>query len=120
MSKAFDPSGWLDGVTIPHVVDYQNIALDLYTRGFNVDGGGYGRPNTAFITLVPGALPGTSYAVTAASWSGGVATITIGAHSVGVNQIVTVSGVAPAGYNISNAKVTAAAATTISFSLPAN
>ena len=120
MSRAFDPSGWTDGVTVVHVADYQHIATDLYTRGAPVDGGGYGRANTGFIGLVPGALPGTTCTVTGAAWAGGVATLTIGGHVVGVNQLVTVTGVTPTGYNVVQAAVTAVTGTTISFALSAN
>lgn len=119
MAKAFDPSAWQDGVTIPRVADFQHIAVDLYTRGAAVDGGGYGRANTAWIALTPGALPGTLYSVTAASWAGGTATLTIGGHALAVGQLVAVNNVTPTGYN-GTVRVTAKTATTISYALGAN
>ena len=119
MGWSFDPSAWSDGVTIPHVADFQHIASDMHTRGATVDGGGYGRANTGFITLLPGALPGTVYNVTAASWAGGVATLTIGGHALQVNQLVTVSGITPSGYN-GTVTVTAITGTTASFALASN
>jgi hypothetical protein len=115
----YDPSAWVNGATIPQLSDFQAIATDLHTRGGNVDGGGWGRVNTAFLTFTPGALPGTQYNVTAASWTGYVATLTIGGHSIKVNQIVGVSGITPSGYNVT-ATVTAVTGTTISFALGSN
>lgn len=115
----FDPSAWVNGTTIVTVADYQEIASDLHTRGGNVDGAGYGRANTAFVNLIPGALPGTTYTATGASWLAGVATLTIGGHAIGVRQLVTISGILPAGYN-GTVAVTAVTSTTIGFALGAN
>lgn len=120
MAQKFDPSAWIDGTTIPFVADYQNIAADLATRGMNMDGGGYARTNTASLTLLPGALPGTTYTITAASWAAGIATITVGAHVIAVNQLITVASVTPAGYNVAFAKVTVATSTTFKFAMVAN
>src|SRR5665213_3206785 len=97
MSKAFT-AAWSSGYAISSS-DSAAIQLDLYTAGANRDTGGYGLPNTSFLTLVPGALPGTSYTVTAASWASSVATVTIGTHVIPVGQHFSLSGVAPSGYN---------------------
>jgi hypothetical protein len=102
----FDPSTWVDGTTSPHAADFQNIAADIHTAGGNRDGAGYGLPNNAFLTLVPGDLPGNSYPVTAASWAGGVATLTIGANNLQIGQHVSISGITPSGYNVADAVVT--------------
>lgn len=123
MAEKFNPSAWVNGVTIPQVSDYQNIASDLATRGVTIDGGMYGRANSAYLTLVPKDLPGTAYTVTAASWSsgsGGVVTLTIGTHNIIINQHVTVAGITPSGYNSTDAVVTAIGLTTISYALGTN
>lgn len=59
MSWLFDPSAWINGTTIPMILDYQHIAADLHTFGANVDAAGYGLANASFVTLVPGTLPAT-------------------------------------------------------------
>jgi len=120
--KAFDPSSWVDGVTTAHALDFQHIATDIATCGQNIDGGGYGRSNTGYITMVPGALPGTTYTVTAASWSAGVVTLTIGSNVIQINQLVSIAGVTPSGYNTPTdfVKVTAIPANQIQFALAVN
>lgn len=119
MAWSYDPSAWSDGVTIPTVADFQAIAADLHTRGGSVDGAGYGIANTGYLTLLPGAVPGTTYTVTGASWSGGFATLTIGTHVLKVNQRIVSGSITPSGYN-GTFIITAVAATTISFALGAN
>lgn len=60
------------------------------------------------------------YPVTAATWSGGYATLTIGTHNLIVGQHVIVTGMNPPGYNVSleNAKlITAISSTTITYHL---
>ena len=47
MAWSFDPSGWSNGVTIPHVSDFQHVAADVHTWGGNVDAGGYNLANVA-------------------------------------------------------------------------
>lgn len=120
MSKAFNPSAWINGVTVAKVSDFQAIATDLYAKGANCDSGGYGMPNTGFVTLIPGALPGTTYTVTGATWAGGFVTYTIGGNVVGVLQIASITGALPAGYNISNGTVTGQTSTTITLALASN
>lgn len=119
MPNLFDPSSWVAGVTIPQLSDYLAIKTDLATRGQHIDGGGYGRANTGFLVLNPGAFPGASFGVISASWSGGVATLNIGTHNIQVNQLVSVSSILPAGYNKA-AAITAVTSTTISYALGTN
>lgn len=120
MAQLFNPAGWVNGVTIPDVIDYQNIASDLATRGITIDGGLYGRANSAYLTLVPKALPGTTYTVTAGSWVGGVATLTLGTHHLIVNQHVQIASVTPTGYNSADAVVTGITTTQISYAVSVN
>lgn len=119
MAQKFNPAAWTSG-TIPAVADFQNIAADLATRGIAIDGGGYGRANSAYLTLMPKDLPGTAYTVTAASWSTGVATLTIGAHNLIVNQHVKVASITPSGYNATDVVITAVTGTTISYAVASN
>lgn len=68
-------------------------------------------------TLVT-ALPQAT--ITAASWSAGVATVTIGAHTLQVGDPLNVSGVNPSGYNVSGATISAVTSTTVSYAVAAN
>ena len=120
MSWLYNPSSWVDGVTIPTVTDYQNIAADIHRQGGNADGAGYGRSNAGFVTLKAGELPGAIYGVTAASWANGIVTLTIGAHDIAAGQHVAVSGVTPAAYNIGDAPITGIGANTISYAMTNN
>lgn len=120
MTWQFDPSSWANGVTIPQKSDFVSIRTDLRTRGGNVDGAGYGRSNSRFLTMTPGALPGTSYTVTGAAWASNVAMLTIGAHVIKVGQRVAIAGATPSGYNNADAVITAIASTTISYALLSN
>jgi hypothetical protein len=62
----------------------------------------------------------TAYAVTGLTWSGGVATATIGTHDFTVKQFLTVTGATPSGYHVSVVQVSAVTATTVSYALAAN
>lgn len=104
---------------MPVVSDFVGIYNDLRTFGGNVDGGRYGLVDTGSLTLVPGDLPGTNYTITGASWSAGVATVTIGANNITLNQIISITGVTPSGYNVTGVPVTVTG-TSISFALAAN
>ncbi len=55
--------------------------------------------------------------VTAGAWAAGLATLTIGAHTIVVGDVVKISGVDPAGFDRSFAHVTGIAATTITYAL---
>jgi hypothetical protein len=68
-----------------------------------------------------------TYTVTAASWSAGTATLTIGAHTLAESDTIIVSGVGASGYNgifaVNSAGPSAQAtsiSTTVSYSAPAN
>lgn len=119
MSWGFDPSTWTTA-TKPSVANFQSIATDLHTLGANKDGAGYGHANGSFVTLVPGAKPGTTYTVTGGSWATGTATLTIGTHAIKVGQHVTVTSVTPIGYNNADVVVTGITSTTFAFALAAN
>lgn len=67
-----------------------------------------------------GAWTGADFpAVTAASWASGVATVTIGAHSLAAGTQVFISGVKPTGYN-GLWTITAVTATAVKFALATN
>ncbi len=59
------------------------------------------------------------YPVTAGSWSGGTATLTIGGNSLAVSGTITVSGVNPSAYN-GTYTVTAQSSTTVSYAIASN
>jgi hypothetical protein len=79
-----------------------------------------------------GALPGTSYTVTGASWTSGspsYVTLTLGTHAIKTGQQIGIGGILPAdsgnppnGYNNGGATacVTAVTSTTIQFSMATN
>jgi hypothetical protein len=119
VSWGFNPSAWTTG-TIPTAANFQQIAADLHTLGGNRDGSGYGLPNTSFITLLPGDLPGTTYTVSGTSWASSVALLGIGANNIQVGQHVSISGITPAGYNTLDAVVTAITGTGIKYALAVN
>ena len=112
MSWGFNPSGWVDGTTVPHASDFVNIAADIATFGGTVGAANYGLTGLGYILLKPKELPGTTHTVTTASWSASVATYTVAAHTLAVGQLVSVTGVTPSGYNISLAAITAIGGTT--------
>lgn len=119
MANKFDPSAFVDGVTNLTAQNCKDVAFDIQVRGSNLDGAGYGYPNSGFITLLPGATPGTSYTVSSGSWSGGVALLGIGVHTILPGQRVGISAVNPAGYN-GVVIVTAVTGTQISYALTGN
>ena len=60
------------------------------------------------------------YSVSNASWSGGVATLTIGSHVYAAGDTVNITLISPIGYNLQNANLSAVGSTTISFGLGVN
>jgi hypothetical protein len=66
-------------------------------------------------------MSGTSYSITAGSWAGGTATITIANAAPFVSgQLVSVASVNPAGYICSGCVVTGVTGTTISYAVASN
>lgn len=65
--------------------------------------------------------PANTFSVTGATWTLGVATYTV-ASTLGlrVGEEVSVTGMTPAGYNVTRAPITTLAATTVSIAIPAN
>lgn len=59
----------------------------------------------------------TTASITAGSWSSGTATVTVASHDALVGDKISVSGVTPSGYNVTNAIVTAVTATTVSYAV---
>jgi hypothetical protein len=95
------PFPWTDGAggTIAHAADFAAIGNDIQHQGGVHDSAGYGIASAAYLTLLPGDYPGNSYTVTAASWSGGYVTLTIGANNLALGQHFTLTGVTPTSYN---------------------
>jgi len=62
----------------------------------------------------------TNYATSGGSWTTGIVTLTIGAHSIRKGDLVTVSGVTATGYNVSLAEVTDITATAIKYAVTAD
>lgn len=122
MAQRFNPSalGWTDGNATPFVQNFTDIASDIASPLVAINGNGYGRANTAWLVLVPGALPGTLYTVMGASWASGVATLTIGTHVLQVGQRATIASITPSGYNMPDTVVTAVTSTTISYAVTVN
>lgn len=55
--------------------------------------------------------------ITAASWSGGTATVTAYGHVLSTGDIVTITGVTPTGYNASSVAVTGTTVNTVSYAV---
>lgn len=64
----------------------------------------------------------TSYTVTAGSWAGGIATLTIGSNTLTIGEYITVSGISPSAWNNAGNPVLTSAqtGTTISYQLSSN
>ena len=60
---------------------------------------------------------GTGFAVTAGSWAAGIATVTIGAHTLVVGETIAVHTSTPAGYDTNATPITAVTGTTVSYAL---
>lgn len=60
-----------------------------------------------------------TFTVSAASWSSGTATLTIGTNSLATPKTITVSGISPSGYN-GIYQITSSTSTSISYTLPSN
>lgn len=120
MSWAFDPSNWASLSHAPLYADFVTIAGDIHTWGGDVVAAGNVLRTVGAVQLLAGDLPGTAYTVSAGSWSGGTATLTIGTHHVVVGQLITVASVVPTGYNVALQPVTAVTGTTVSFAVASN
>jgi hypothetical protein len=65
--------------------------------------------------------PLNAFTVTGASWSGGVATLTVAStRGLRVKEEISVAGMNPSGYNTSLAAITAMTATTVSYAVAVN
>lgn len=65
--------------------------------------------------------PLNSMAITAASWVGGIATITVAStFGLRIGEQINVTGMNPAGFNATKAAITALTSTTVSYALGAN
>lgn len=104
----------------PTYADFANIAADIATPQVNVDFSHYGAADLGFVTLNAGVLPGSTYAVTGGTWVSGTATLTIGTSSFPVNQLITVAGITPSGYNTAFVAVSTASSTVVKYLLTAD
>jgi hypothetical protein len=71
------------------------------------------------LTVMPGA-PRNSFTVTGASWAAGIATYTVATNALyelRVGEYVTISGMTPSGYNVTNVPITAVTATTVAVAI---
>jgi hypothetical protein len=119
MAWLFNPSGWQSTRGLAPL-DFRNIASDIqYPGGDVVYAGNYIRTAGA-VQYQAASLPGTVFTVTGGSWSGGIATVTVGPHKMVAGQLVTVAGATPSGYNVVKVQVTSAGATTISYAVAAS
>lgn len=65
--------------------------------------------------------PLNTFTVTGASWASGVATLTVAStFGLRVGEEINVSGVNPAGYNVTGAVITAVTSTTVSYAVAAD
>lgn len=65
--------------------------------------------------------PLNTFTVTGASWSGGIATLTVAStRGLRVKEEISVTGMNPSGYNTSLAAITALTATTVSYAVAVN
>jgi len=99
--------------------------LDFLSWGGNPNSNGYGTTAQAFVGFLPGALIGTNYTVTGASYSsGGGGTITYnfaaGTFQIQPNQVVSITGASPTGYNFTLVKVVSSTTTSITIAASAN
>lgn len=68
----------------------------------------------ALVTTLPQAT------ISAGSWSSGTATVTIGAHTIQVGDLITITGVSPTGYNVTGGVITAVTSTQIKYAVSSN
>jgi hypothetical protein len=86
------------GVSVSNTSTLGGVAWHLPSTAMSIDAEGC---NVAPVFTVA-KLPGRTYTVTSASWSGGIATLTVtGAGDLPTGQLgnVTIAGVTPSGYN---------------------
>lgn len=74
--------------------------------------------DTGCLRALVSTLP--NFTVTNATWASNAATYTIGSHKIQVGTLITVTGMNPSGYNVTNAVVTAVAVTTVTIALASN
>lgn len=95
-------------------------------NGIPITLAGYGITDGQQLLPIPSAVKsvlygnGTAYSVTNATWSGGVATVTIGAHNIPVGATALVQNISPIGYNGTGLLITGITATTISYAVANN
>lgn len=76
----------------------------------------------AFMAASDDSTYAVQYPGVTGTWSGGTATLTIGAEAANmwISGTITVTGMTPAGYNCSHCVLTATTGTTVSYALPNN
>jgi hypothetical protein len=78
----------------------------------------YQVPTNGSLTHIPGVMVQSAAAtITAASWTGGIATVTAAAHGFNIGQEVTITGSTPSGYNVSDVAITATTTNTFSYAV---
>ena len=102
-------------------------SLDLTSAtGLTLNGAILAKTNTLLFApvsfyIAPGSTA-TTISVTGASWASGVATLTFSALTtkLPVGMVITITGMTPSGYNVSNVVITASTTTSASYVLASN
>lgn len=86
-----------------------------------VQGPVVGKVDDTWALTAMDALPANSFTVTAAAWAGGTVTYTVAStFGLRVGERISVTGGSPAGYNVTNATITALTSTTIAVAVTAD
>ena len=102
-----------------------SLALSSAT-GLTLGGSVLAKTKTLLFTLLSYYIAPSSttltIAATGASWASGIATLTFSAITTAlpIGSVITVTGMTPSGYNVTNAQITASSTTSISFAVTAN
>jgi hypothetical protein len=102
-----------------------SLALSSAT-GLTLGGSVLAKTNTLLFTLlsyyIAPSSTATTISVTGASWTSGVATLTFSAITtkLPIGAVITITGITPSGYNVSNVQVTASTTTSVSYALASN
>jgi len=102
-----------------------SLALSSAT-GLTLGGSVLAKTNTLLFTpvsyYIAPSSTATTISVTGASWTSGVATLTFSAITtkLPVGTVITVTGITPSGYNVSNVQITASTTTSVSYAVVSN
>ena len=106
-----------------------NVSLNLVTKGtgtLQINGTAWQKTNTLLFTqlsyYIAPSSTATTITVTGASWASNVATLTFTAitTAIPIGTVITVTGMTPSGYNVTNAQIIASSTTSVAFALFTN